>query len=98
MNLLGQCAQLGRRVDAKLQHHLGALCLYGALTDTELVGDLLVELAGDDTIKDLALTGRKRLDARTQMMSGSAHLSLQLIENKRAFKCIEQGFAFHWLF
>ena len=63
---LGQPAELGRRAGAELGHDLRALQLDGALGDAQIVGDLLVEPAGDDAVEDFALARGEQGEARPQ--------------------------------
>ncbi len=51
-------------VDAELGHQLRAIRLDGAQADPKFVGDLLVELAGNNAVEDLALARRKHRQAR----------------------------------
>jgi hypothetical protein len=49
-----------RLVAWHLRHDLGTLDFNRAVTDPQIIGNDLVGLSGNETIKDLALTARKR--------------------------------------
>jgi hypothetical protein len=42
-----------------VSHDLGTIDFNRAVSDPEIIGDDLVGLSGNETIKDMALTGRK---------------------------------------
>jgi hypothetical protein len=50
-------AKCGHRVDAQLRHDFGAPSLGRAFRDPQFMGDLLIELADDDTVEDLSFSG-----------------------------------------
>src|SRR2546425_8253764 len=88
--LSGEHAELGRRGDVQLDHQLRAIRLDGAKPNPEFIGNLLVQLAGDDAIEDLTLPGSKHGQARTLSMSLFTCRALCDVATKRALKCIQQ--------
>ena len=51
--------QFGEGMHLHLLHHLVAMCFHGALGRSQLMGDLLVDLAADDQIENLPLSRRQ---------------------------------------
>ena len=51
--------QFGKGIHLHLLHHLVAMCFHGALGRSQLMGDLLVDLAADDQIENLSLARRQ---------------------------------------
>src|SRR3954463_8756383 len=63
--LPGKHAEFAGRRYAQLDHQLRAVRFDGAQTDTELIGDLLVEFARDDAVEDVMFARRQHLQSRT---------------------------------
>jgi len=53
-----QPAEFRCRIGVEFQHHLLALALHRAFRDVEFISNLLVELACENELEDLALTVR----------------------------------------
>jgi hypothetical protein len=53
-----QLTEFKRRADSQLRHDLRTLRLDGAFRNSKCFGNLLIEIAGNDAIKYLALAGR----------------------------------------
>jgi hypothetical protein len=59
--LLGLPGEAGYRDRAELRHYVGTVRLDSAFRNSEFIGDLFVELAGDDAIEDLTLARGQRV-------------------------------------
>src|SRR5260221_12691541 len=82
--LSGKPAELCCRVDAELLHQLRAIRLDGTQADPEFIGDLLVELADNNPIKDLTLAGRKDCQTHALPIRLVARRSPRVIAGERA--------------
>ena len=79
----------GRR-HAELLHHLRAMRLHGAKTDAEIIGDLLVEHAGDDPLENRQFPRREQIQARLVPPRGVERVTPHNVRFQRPSQRFEQ--------
>src|SRR6266481_1443775 len=87
---LGKGDQLGEGLDLQLLHHPVAMGLDRAFGRAQYVGDLLVGLAANDKIEDLALARRQRRDMSTHDVKLASLATRCLMVSQSPFNCTKQ--------
>jgi hypothetical protein len=87
---LGKGDQLGEGLDLQLLHHPVAMGLDRAFGRAQYVGDLLVGLAANDKIEDLALARRQRRDMSTHDVKLASLAARCLMVSQSPFNCTKK--------
>ena len=87
---LGKRNQFGKGLDLQLLHHPVAMGLDRALGRAQYVGNLLVGLAANDKIEDLALARRQRRDMSTHDVKLASLAARCLMVSQSPFNCTKK--------